>query len=188
MEMGKESGTVKQKRIPLSAVFNPSALISEHFENVPWPFAFSVSGFCFLLLFLQTGIDRLRAGTAMYFEVFQLVVVGTLFGTLGIFIIALIASVISKLFGSKWGIGQSMRAVALSYGSALAYMIIGIIINLIFKWNTAVAFGVTGMLWTMGPLYGVFRNMVGEKTIPSIIITAVCGSLVLFGWYALSAV
>ena len=146
-----------------------------------------MSGLSFFLLFLQTGLDRLHAGNISGGGFVFMLVKGIFLGTAGIALLAAISFALSKIMGGNWVISKVLRAVALGYGSALVYLVLGLIFNIFFKWNTTVAFGITGILWALGPLYTVFRAVTGNKTVPAIVITSVCGSLTIWGWYLLAA-
>lgn len=79
----------------------------------------------------------------------------------------------------------SIRAISLSYSPTLVYAASGLLFNLFLGWNTAVAFGVTGVLWALGPINAAVKEMVNGKTGPSIVLSTICGVLVLFAWAAL---
>lgn len=75
-----------------------------------------------------------------------------------------------------------MRAFCLAYTPTLIFAAIGLIFNLAAGWNTAVAFGVTGVLWAMLPIVVILREMSGDRLGASLAITTLCGSLILCGW------
>ena len=78
--------------------------------------------------------------------------------------------------------GEAVRAFALAYSAALVYVVIGLLFNLFFGWNTAVAFGVTGVLWALGPMIAVLKGMVGGRSWPATLLATACGLMVLLGW------
>ena len=45
----------------------------------------------------------------------------------------------------------------------------GLVFNLFFKWNTSLAFGVTGVLWALGPIMAVFRQLSKGKIAGSVV-------------------
>jgi len=59
---------------------------------------------------------------------------------------------------------------------------VGLIFNLAAGWNTAIAFGVTGVLWALLPVIAILREMTGEKLGVSLAISTLCGGLILCGW------
>lgn len=187
MDSQIEKKIAPAKKHYIAALFNPGVFISGYFEKLPSVYALIVSGMSFFLLFLQTGLDRLRAGNITGGGFAFMLIKGILFGTVGIALLAAVAFVLSKMIGGGWNIARILRAVALGYGGALIYMVLGLLFNIFFKWNTTVAFGITGVLWALGPLYSVFRAITGNRKVPAVIIMSVCGSLTIWGWYLLAA-
>ena len=116
----------------------------------------------------------------------RLALYGAAYGTAGIAAIGLVAWALSKFIGGDQPPGWVIRAVALSYSSGLVYGAAGLVFNLFFKWNTSVAFGVTGVLWALGPMMAVFRNLSKGKIAGSVALASICGALVLLGWGSLA--
>ncbi len=48
--------------------------------------------------------------------------------------------------------------------------------------STAVAFGVTGVLWAMHPLLAVNDELTGQRRLASGLLTALLGCVMLVGW------
>ncbi|MDO8690322.1 MAG: hypothetical protein Q7R39_10005 [Dehalococcoidia bacterium] len=163
-------------------MFNPGVVLKSSMARVPPHFALAVSGLAFGLFFLQTALDMARGGHAGVSQVISTAIAGALYGSIGIALISIVAWVFSLPFGAKRSVGWSMRAFALGYSPALIYAAIGIVFNVFLGWNTAVAFGVTGALWAMGPMLATVREMLDGRIGPSVILCTVCGGLVLFGW------
>jgi len=176
-------------QLPWRAVFgimmNPGSVIQQQLADVAWPSAMVVSGLAFTLFFLQTGLDLSRAGKATAGTVFGLLVIGAIYGTIGIALVGVIAWAASKSLGGSKPMDWSIRAISLSYSPTLVYAASGLLFNLFLGWNTAVAFGVTGVLWALGPINAAVKEMVNGKTGPSIVLSTICGVLVLFAWAAL---
>ena len=165
-------------------IINPGQLLAQRMATVSWPSALMVSGGAFTLFFLQTGLDRARHGGGQMMRTTGLTIAGAFYGTVGVALIGFVAWVLSKLYGGKQPAGWVIRALALSYGPTLVYVAFGLAFNLLFRWNTSIAFGVTGVLWALGPMIAVFKELSGGKTGGSIIMASVCGGLILFGWAA----
>jgi hypothetical protein len=163
-------------------MINPGQVLARRLAGISWIFALLVSGAAFALFFLQTGLDRSRAGSGRWTTTMGLSVTGFFYGTLGIAFIGLVAWVLSKAIGGRQDPGWVVRAIALSYGSALIYSAVGLLFNVALGWNTAVSFGVTGVLWALGPMMAVFKDLSGGKTFGSILLSTICGALVLLGW------
>ena len=172
-------------RIPLMMV-NPGQVLAQGLGTVSWPFALGVSGAAFALFFFQTGLDRWHINSLSAVRCLLLALLGAAYGTVGIAAIGLVAWALSKLIGGEQPPGWVIRAIALSYSSALVYAAVGIVFNLGFKWNTSLAFGVTGVLWALGPMMAVFRQLSKGKIAASVVLATICGALVLLGWGALA--
>ena len=67
------------------------------------------------------------------------------------------------------------------------YGLLGLLANLLLGWNTALAFGITGVLWALGPMLAAVKELTAGKTWVSIVVSTVCGALVLLGWAWVSA-
>ena len=170
----------------LLMMVNPGQVLAQGLGKVSWPFALSVSGAAFALFFFQTGLDRWHVSSLSAVRCLLLALMGAAYGTVGIAAIGLVAWALSKLIGGEQPPGWVIRAIALSYSSALVYAAVGIVFNLGFKWNTSLAFGVTGVLWALGPMMAVFRQLSKGKIAASVVLATICGALVLLGWGALA--
>ena len=175
-------------RLALAAMFNPGSLIQQQLSGVRWPLTLVVPGLAFALLFLQTGLDRMRVGTAAWTAALFFPLVGVLYGTLGVTMIALVGWVGLKVLGGKESPAAVIRAFALTYSPALVYVVLGLFANVLFGWRTAVAFGVTGVLWALGPMITTLRQMTGQKTAASVVLAVLCGSLLLLGWSVIGGI
>jgi hypothetical protein len=169
---------------------NPGAALKGALAEVSPMFALGVSGTAFGLLFLQTGLDLLRVGQPTLpllaltgpLGVVGLCLLGVLYGTLGVSILGAIAFSITRPFGATLALGPTVRAIALGYSPALFYALLGVVANVLLGWNTAVAFGVTGLLWALGPMIATLRAMLGGQTRLSVILATVLGGIMLLGW------
>jgi hypothetical protein len=170
----------------LLMMVNPGPVLAQSMNRISWPFALSVSGAAFALFFFQTGLDRWHANALTGAGCALLALLGAVYGTVGIAAVGLVAWALSKLIGGDQPPGWVIRAIALSYSSALVYAAAGLAFNLVLKWNTSLAFGVTGVLWALGPMMAVFRQISKGKTAGSIVLATICGALVLLGWGALA--
>jgi hypothetical protein len=163
-------------------MFNPGAVLQQRLSGVRWRTAMLVSGAAFTLLFLQTGLDLLKAHRAGAGVAIVLTLAGLLFGTIGIAIVGFVAWALSRAFGSGHSPGWAIRAYALAYSPALVYGLCGLVANLALGWRTSVAFGVTGLLWALGPIMAVNDELAGGRKGVSVLLSIVCGGLALLGW------
>ena len=144
--------------------------------------ALSVSGIAFMLFFLQTGIDRARDGMLDTRGVVVLSIAGLIYGTVGIGLTGVVGWIGARLMGGAGELREAIRAFALAYSATLIYAAMGLMFNLFFGWNTAVAFGVTGVLWALAPMISVLKGMVNGRGWPATVLATVCGLMVLAGW------
>jgi hypothetical protein len=169
-------------------MFNPGAVLQQRLSGVTWPAAMLVSGGAFTLLFLQTGLDLLKVGRSGALAALFLTFAGLLYGTIGILLVGSVAWATSRLFGSVHSPGWAIRAYALAYSPALVYGLCGLVANLALGWRTSVAFGVTGLLWALGPIMAVNDELTGGRKRVSVLLSIVCGGVALLGWSLLGRV
>jgi hypothetical protein len=163
-------------------MLNPGAVLRSAVARVPWPFSLSVSTLAFTLFFLETGLDLVRTGQRSAGYVVLLTVEGFLFGSAGIALLATLAWCLSRLFKSDKHIGWAISAFGLGYCSTLIFDILGMVFAFVFKWNTSMAFGVSGVLWATGPMVATIRTMCHGNTFLSIVVATLCSGLLLLGW------
>jgi len=163
-------------------MFNPGLVVKKAMLNVPWPFSLSVSCLAFTFFFTQTGLDLMRAGSAGPSFVALTAVMGFIYGTAGVVLIAAFAWVMARAFGNTHPVKWVISAFGLGYSSTLIYALMGLVFSLAFEWRTSIAFGATGVLWALGPMIVTIREMTGGRLGVSIAIATICGGLLLFGW------
>lgn len=169
-------------RAALGIIVNPGGVIKSQMASVPWPFAFAISGSAFTLFFLQTGLDLARQGSGDPTRVVLLAVAGALYGTAGIALLAVLAWAVTRPFRTPNSLGWALRAFGLAYSATLIYAAFGVVANVALGWNTAVAFGVTGVLWALAPMNAVLQEMARGKLAVGLLLTTLCGALLLCGW------
>lgn len=170
----------------LGMMLNPGLIVREAMGHVSWQYSLMVSGLAFTFFFLQTGLDLMRSGHSGVGQVIALGAMGAIYGSLGVALIAQIACLITKAFGNKHSVKWVISAFGLSYSSTLIYALIGLLFSLFLQWNTSVAFGVSGVLWALGPMIATIKEMTGGRLWVSITCATLCGGLLLFGWVILA--
>ncbi len=166
----------------LSMILNPGQVAKGALDRVPWPVSLSVSGLAFTLFFLQTGLDMHRTGAHSAGAVVGFTFFGTLVGTAGVALVACIAWALARLMGGERSPEWAVRAFCLAYTPTLIFAAVGLIFNLALGWNTAIAFGVTGLLWALLPLLAIVREMTGQRLGVSLAVSTLCGGIILCGW------
>lgn len=170
-----------------SVMLDPGGAVRRGLGDVGPVRALAVPGMAFTLFFLQSGLDRVRGGTIDGAGALLLTLAGLGFGTLGVAMVALVAWGAVRALGGIITLAEALTAFALCYAPTLVYTLLGIGCNLAFGWNTALAFGVTGMLWALGPMTGAVRAMLGGRLWPALAVSTLCGVLILYGWSRLEA-
>lgn len=169
-------------RIIFSMMVNPGKIIKDT-DHVPkWHLALGVSGLAFALFFLQTGLDLYKTGQqGMEFVLFS-ALAGAAYGIVMIPLMSVIIWSLLKIGKTKKGLKWTVTSFCLSYSGALVYCTLGMIFSLILGWKTAIAFGASGVLWSIGPMIMVVREMTEEKMILSVSVVTVFACLVLLSW------
>ena len=169
-------------KIFFGMISSPAQTISRHLQGLHWGIALGVSGLAFGILFLQTGLDLQRAGKIENIDILYISLKGMAMGTAGVMVLAALIWVGAKLLGYTNSITDALRVLGLAFCPTLMYSMFGLLMNLGWLWNTAVAFGVTGLLWALSPVSAAVKQFTNEKTVPAIVLTTFCGALLLAGW------
>jgi len=166
----------------LGVLTNPRAVFQQHLMHVPASVCLIISGLAFGMFYLQTGLDVFEGDWRGIVYPLAMGALGLAVGTAGVGLLAAIAWALSQPFGGVHPIGWAVRAFGLAYAPALIYSGLGLIANVLLGWNTSLAFGVTGVLWALGPMIVAIREMNGQRTGVSVVIATVCGALMLALW------
>ena len=187
--IGKKSPTVKKggskisKFISMFAIItNPGVLLKNHLQRYSWQWALGVSGLAFMLFFMQTSLDVNRAGYADGGYIAGMTFTGLLYGTAGVAVFALLAKILvrssEKTHTTEW----TVKAFGLSYTPALVYSVCGLLANIFFGWNTALTFGIPGVLWATRPMTATLQEMTGGKKVFSLVIALAFGAILFIAW------
>lgn len=166
----------------LNMIINPGEMVKNQMTRVPWPYSLMVSGLSFTFFFLQTGLDLLRGGQIEASGVVLMAMLGLLYGTAGVALLAVMVWALSQAEQQGLNMEWAISTFALGYSATFIYALSGLIFSLAFGWKTAVAFGVTGVLWALRPTLYTIKQMSGERVAFSIVMTTLCGAILLVGW------
>lgn len=166
----------------LNMIINPGEIVKNQMSQIPWPYSLSISGLSFSLFFMQTGLDLFRAGQAGTGTIVLLTLLGLLYGTAGIALVAVMVWALAQAAERNITMEWAISAFALGYSATFIYAVSGLIFSLALGWRTAVAFGVTGVLWALRPTMYTIKQMSGDKLAFSIAMTTLCGAIILLGW------
>lgn len=166
----------------LSMIMNPGEIVKNQLIKIPWPYSLTISGLSFMLFFLQTGLDLLRNGQIEASGVVLMTMLGLFYGTAGVALLAVMVWALAKARERNITVDWAISTFALGYSATFVYALSGLIFSLAFGWKTAVAFGVTGVLWALRPILYTIKQMSGERVAFSIAMTTICGAILLIGW------
>jgi hypothetical protein len=136
----------------------------------------------FGLFFLQTGLDLYKTGQRDFLFALLFAGLGLLYGAVFIPLLGSLFWGVIKMAKTQMSLTQAVSVFCLCYSGALIYGLFGLIFSLALGWKTAVAFGVTGVLWATGPMIHTIRRMTEGKTALSIVLSTVAGIAILVSW------
>jgi hypothetical protein len=172
-------------RVVFAIMAAPAAVLRRHAASMPAPLALAISACAFALFFAQTAIDLHRGGpwdAAALVSLLLLVGSGAVIGSVGVGLLALLAFALSRPFATETKLGWTLRAFGLAYSPTLVYALCGLLVQLLLGWPTAIAFGVTGYLWALGPLHAAISELTGQRAWPSALLTTLVGTALLLAW------
>lgn len=184
MEAGIKMGNTKQSlfRTIFGMMINPSGTLKDALLGTKWYLSAAVSALAFALFFGQTGLDLYKTGQKGWDFVLLAGGAGLLYGLLLIPLIGCLIWAVLKLSKGDKKIKETISAFCLSYSGALIYGVLSLICSLALGWKTSVAFGVTGVLWAIGPMIIAIRDLTGGKNALSVPLATAVGAAVLLSW------
>ena len=169
-------------RTVFGMMISPASVVKDAMHNTKWYLSVLISALAFGLFFIQTGLDLYKTGQKEMNFVVLSTFTGVLYGAIFIPILAIIMWLILKLSKSNKDLKSTISTFCLSYSGAFIYGISGIVFSIVFGWKTSVAFGVTGVLWAIGPMIISIREMTDGKNALSIPIATIVSVIVLTTW------
>ncbi len=166
----------------IAMMVSPAKALKESVNKIPWFFSLAVSSLAFGLFFFQTGFDLFKTGQRGLSYVFLSTATGLIYGLAAIPLLAVILWLVLKIAKTDKSLTWTISSICLSYSGTLIYGLLGIVFSFTFGWKTAVAFGITGVLWATGPIIATIREMTKGKTLLGIVMATLAGAAVLFSW------
>lgn len=163
-------------------MINPARVLKSVLADKKWYLSMIISAAAFGLFFLQTGLDLYRTGQKGLFFVLIMLLTGLGYGAIIIPVIAVLVWLILKIAKVQMTVGQGISIICLSYSGGLIYGISGLFFSLVLGWNTSLVFGVTGVLWALGPMMYTIRQVSNGKRALSITLSTLIGIVVLVSW------
>ena len=168
-------------RTIIGMMINPAGTLRGAFSS-RWYLSAAVSALAFVLFFVQTGLDLYKTGQKEMDFVLLSAGAGLAYGLVMIPLIGAVMWVILKAVKTDKSLLQTISAFCLSYSGALIYGVLGLTFSLLLGWKTSVAFGVTGVLWAIGPMMFTIRELSGGKNALSVPLATAVGAVVLISW------
>jgi hypothetical protein len=153
-----------------------------------WYVSAAVSALAFGLFFLQTGLDLYKTGQKDFLFAVLFAGLGFLYGAVIIPLLGSLFWSITKMAKTQMSLNQAVSVFCLCYSGALIYGLFGLVFSLALGWNTAITFGVTGVLWATGPMIHTIRRMTEGKTALSVFLSTVAGLTILLSWSLFSRI
>ncbi len=141
----------------------PSSLYNNINEGM-WPLFLGGIGLFFAALYLLIGLDWLFASLLSPARLWAILLVGALVGGASATLFALGVQVLSRLL-KKEKI-RPFRVLSSFAGACVCpsvLLVLGFLIQIIFKASVSMSFGVTALLWLTYTLVEVLRDLFGEK-------------------------
>lgn len=181
-EKVKEKEKLNMMHTVFAMMFNPSKAIKDAVHGSRWYYGMGVSALAFGLFFVQTGLDLWKTGQKSLSFVFFSLFSGVGYGLIMIPLVSLVAWAFLKAFKVNKEMKWTIASFCLSYSGALVYGLLGLSFSILFQWKTAIAFGVSGVLWAIGPMMVTVREMTDGKVSLSVPVATVYAALVLLSW------
>ncbi len=166
----------------LRVMVDPGVVVQAPLSARNWLWSLLIPAAAYALLFLQTGLDLAHVGLAGPWRVVALAGIGLAYGAAGIPILASLCWLLTGARGGARGLSKVVQSFAFSQGTALVYVALGLLANLLLGWNTSLCFGITGVLWAFSPLTGALLELSGGRKLPAILLATLVAGLLLFGW------
>ncbi len=139
--------------------FNPSALIKGSHNHKLKYIGLAVPALTFLLYFWQYGADRLRLQLTGNSDVALLCLFGLIAGP----VLTALTAAILKIFIRQTAFSDLVTDIGFTFSLPLLINLVGLILNAIFDINTSVIFGLTGVLFSIIPLFDVICASIKTK-------------------------
>ncbi len=173
---------IKHPKVSLLKWMNPAGMLEHELEKVPWYIAIIISGIAFGLLFWQTGLDQRAVKEIGIPEIATLAIKGILMGTLGVIVLSFFVWVFIRITNKSISLEQAIKQMALSYTAPMVGLLFGLILNIAFGSRTAIAFGISGVLWSLNPIFRTIKKASKDRIFLSLFLTTAIGLIVMLSW------
>ena len=135
-----------------------------------------------MIFFLQVGLDKFSG-----FRVFITMLLGLIIGYIAVGVIGFLIAFILARLGMDIRSDQVITLISMSHTYMLFSVLLGLVYR-IFGSSSASAFGITGLLCTLLPIYAGIRILGKNKVYLPPLLATLTGVLLMFSWQMIIAI
>lgn len=175
-------------KLKIFAVFalNPTGVLKRK-EKQKWYLFLIFPAIGWLLFFLQIGMERFRQGSYSAFKVILISLLGLIIGYIMVGVIGAIIDFILSYFKIELRFDQVVSLIALSHTYMVFSVLLGLIYNL-FGNSSSAAFGISGLLCTLMPIYAGIRTLGKGRAFMPPLMATLAGVILLGSWQMILAI
>lgn len=175
-------------RLKIFAVFalNPTGVLKRK-EKQKWYLFLIFPATGWFLFFLQIGMERFRQGSYSAWKVILISLLGLVIGYIMVGVIGAVIDFILSYFKINLRFDQVVSLIALSHTYMVFSVLLGLIYNL-FGNSSSAAFGISGMLCTLMPIYAGIRTLGKGRAFMPPLMATLAGVILLGSWQLILAI
>ncbi len=159
---------------------NPTGVLKRK-EKQKWYLFLIFPAVGWLLFFLQVGIERYRQAMYTAWDVIFITLLGFIVGYVMVAVIGAIIDFILSHSKMDLRFDQVVSLIALSHTYMVFSVVLGLIYNL-FGNSSAAAFGISGLLCTLLPIYAGVRTLGRGRAFMPPLLATLAGVILLASW------
>lgn len=169
-------------KLKVFAVFalNPTGVLKRK-EKQKWYLYLIFPAIGWFLFFLQIGMERFRQGSYSGWKVIFISLLGLVIGYIMVGVIGAIIDFILSYFKIELRFDQVVTLIALSHTYMVFSVLLGLIYNL-FGNSSSAAFGISGLLCTLMPIYAGIRTLGKGRAFMPPLMATLAGVILLGSW------
>ncbi len=170
------------------AVFalNPTGVLKIK-EKQKWYLYLLFPAIGWLLFFLQIGIERYRQGVYSVWKILFICFLGFVVGYIIVGLIGVIIDFILSYYKMNLRTDQVISLIALSHTYMVFSVVLGLIYS-IFGNSSSAAFGISGLLCTLLPIYAGVRTLGKGRAFMPPLLATLAGVILLGSWQMILAI
>ena len=153
-----EAARISLWSLVLGMTISPGTILADGARPASPTRGLAVAAVAFALFFGLSGLESSGIAAAFGFGL-----LGATLGAAGVLAAALPTCLISRFTNSPRTVSWCVAAFGSAYAPMLLHAAAGLAFHLVLGWNTAVAFGASGLLWSVRPLFAVSSRALGEQ-------------------------